>query len=559
MIAGIEAGQSFLIIILVATLLAFIARKTHQPTVVAYAVTGIVLGPVFLDAVAKTELTTVLSELGLALLLFLIGLEIDIEDVQGIMKPTVLIAGSQMVATAALGYTVAVVLGFGTFESAFVGAAVAFSSTAVVVKLLTDKDEITSLPGKLDVGILLIQDLVVVFLLALMNTQAQTLGTVLLQMAEIAVLIAMVGLLSLASSRYLLPQVFEKISDNQHAFFIHGVAWAFILISLTAHLGISEEIGAFIAGISLGQLPYSSELRERVRPLTDFFMAIFFINFGLGLEPGIAANISEALIAAVVLILGKFVILFSLIDRANFTPETSFKASINMVQTSEFSLILAALGLSAGLIGTGVAGFISMVALITMSISSYIITYSESLHNRFEHLLVRLESEQKKDVEVRELENHALVVGYDELAKKVLEVLEQHYDQVVVVDRNSANTQELAESSHEYIYGDFKHGEIRKASSVKKASMVISFSPELWVNRKILEESDDDATVFVKADSMKGAAELYELGAHYVIIKNVLTADKMEEYLKLYLEDKDLFHEEIRDEKDNIRWGGRRG
>ncbi|MFB6292131.1 MAG: cation:proton antiporter [Candidatus Nanohaloarchaea archaeon] len=558
MTVGIEAGQSLLVVVLVATALAFLARKTRQPTIIAYALTGIILGPVFLDAVTKTELTTFLSELGLALLLFLIGLEIDIEDVREIIRPTLLIAVGQMAATGALGYIVASLLGFALVESLFVGAAAAFSSTAVVVKLLTDKDEITSLPGKLDVGILLIQDVVVVVLLAVMNTEARTLGKVALHLGEVAALISLVGLVSLASSRYLLPRLFKKISGNQHAFFIHGVAWAFLLISLTAYLGISREIGAFIAGVSLGQLPYSSELRERVRPLTDFFMAIFFINFGLGLAPSITASVTEALLAAAVLIVGKFVIMFSLIDRANFTPETSFKASINMVQTSEFSLILAAVALSAGFIGQGTAGFISMVALLTMSVSSYIITYSEPLHSRFEHLLERFESDEKQDFEVRELEDHALVIGYDELAKKVLEVLEQHYEQVVVVDRNSDNTQELATSDYEYIYGDFKHGEIRKASAVKDAGLVMSFSPEVWVNRKILEETDDDATVFVKTDKIEDAAELYELGAHYVIIKNILTADKMEEYLKLYLEDRELFQEEVSQEKHNIRWGGRK-
>lgn len=545
--------EALALLIGIATLLGIMAEKTRQPKVMAYIIAGLVIGPVGLDLVAETEMTALLSELGLVFLLFLIGLEINIDEVKDVLKPTVGIAVIQMILVSALGFTVSSLLGFDTITSAFIGIAVMFSSTALVVKLLTNLDEASTLPGRLDIGILLVQDVAVVLILALLTVETTSPAQIALNLGKILLMISFIGVASLLSSKYLFSRILKEISDNDLAFFTHGVAWAFIFISLSQFFNLSLEIGAFIAGIGLAQVPYSRELQERVRPLTDLFMAIFFLNFGIGITGGsLQAYLPEAIIASIVLILGKFVIFFLTVDRFKFTPETSFKTAINMTQVSEFGLILASLAITEGFIAQEVSGFISMVAILTMGCSAYLIRYKGKIQKKTEHILRRFEGEDKSDIEIQALENHAVVVGYDEIAKRVCKTLEKEYD-ILVVDRNSNNTAELSRSDYEYIYGDLKHGEIREAARIGEAEFVVSLSPEKAVNDRILEERGRDATVIVKADNIEEAVDLYDMGADYVIVKNLLTGNRLSEYLELYLEDEELFEEEVKAELKQIR------
>ena len=550
--------ESFALIIVLATFLGFVARKTKQPTVIAYIATGLVLGPVGLSMIGQTEMTRLFSELGLVFLLFFIGLEINLDEIQEVLKPAALIGVSQMALTALLGFGLGTFLGFTTVESLFIGAAAMFSSTALVVKLLTDIDEASTLPGRLDVGVLLVQDIAVVFLLALLTANFSDPATAVIRFAEIMAMIALIGGVSIASSSYLLPRLFRKVSQKPSIFFVYGLAWAFILISGADRLGLSLEIGAFFAGLSLAQLPYSSELQERVRPLTDLFMAIFFINFGLSILPGqLSAYFTEALIASAVLIAGKFGIFFGLIDRLKFTPETSFKASLNMTQISEFSIILGSLAVTEGIIGEQMLGFISLVTITTMGFSSYLLNFNHAIYSRFDHLLKKYEAEEKSDVDIDRLEGHVLVIGYNMVSDRVLDLLEQQYGDVVVVDKKPENTEELSQSPYEYIYGDFKHGEIRKASGIKTAALIISMARDMKVNHHILRDTDRNTPVFLEAENFEDAAELYDLGAEYVMIENIVTADKMADYLELYVEDPEVFKEEIQDDLETIHWGGR--
>lgn len=558
MILASSWAQNFALIIATAAILGAAARKTKQPTVIAYIITGLLLGPFFLDIIAETEATQLLGELGLSFLLFLIGLEIKLDEIKELLGEVTVIALGQMAVSAILGYLTGQAFGFTFMESLFVAATFTFSSTAVVVKLLSAKDEISTLPGKIGIGVLLIQDIAVVLLLALLSTNASTPHQIVFSVAEIAVMISVIAGISYLSSEKLLPKVFRKVSENRQAFFIHGVTWAFLFITLSESLGVSTEIGAFFAGLSLAQLPYSHELIEEIRPLTDFFMAVFFINIGLGLTGNaLSAYMFEAFIAAGILMIGKFGVLFGIIDRLKFTPETSLKSALNLSQMSEFSLILGALGVSKGLISAEVFGFISLTMITTVGFSSYAIIFSDGIYRRFEHILAKIDSDAKEDVEVETLENHALIVGYDFVGRRSAEILEDTFEKVMVVDRDPDNVHDLSRSGYEYIYGDFSHGEIRNASQIDKADFVLSLVPDASINRKIVEEAESDATVFVKANSLEEAAELYDLGAHYVIQKNELAGEKMSEYLKLYLEDEDLFFKEVEQDKDRIEWGGR--
>jgi len=545
--------ESLAVVIGVATLLGILAQKTRQPKVVAYIIAGLLIGPVGFDVVESGSMISLFSELGLVFLLFLIGLEIDVDEIRNVLWSTIGIAVIQMFLTFLVGLGLGILLGFDTVTSVFIGTAVMFSSTALVVKILTEMDEASTLPGRLDIGVLLVQDVAVVIILALMTVEFSSAFQVGLKLVEIFLLISVVGFISLASSRYVFSSVLKEISGNRLAFFTHGLAWAFLFITVANQLNLSMEIGAFLAGLGLAQIPYSRELQERVRPLTDIFMAVFFINFGLSINSGsLTGFLPEAIFASIILIIAKFLIFFLTIDRFKFTPETSFRASVNMGQISEFGLILTSLAVTEGFVSSSVSGFISLLAILTMGTSTYLMRYKDFLRNVMNPFLEFFESEEKQDHEINMLSKHVVVVGFDDVARKICRKLSEEYD-VLVIDNNPSNTEELAESDYEYMYGDFKHGEIREGANLEKASFIICFADEKESNEIILEDREEDTVVIAKSGSFTEASEFYELGADYVILENLLAGNRVGEYLELYLEDKKLFEEEVKDEIENIK------
>ncbi|MFP8952235.1 cation:proton antiporter [Natrialbaceae archaeon A-arb3/5] len=550
----IALAADFAIIIVVATAVGFIARQTGQPTIIAYILTGLILGPVMFDIVTEEGLVESMAELGLGFLLFLLGMKMRFDDIREILRPIVNIAVWQTVLQTALALAVAWALGFDPTEIVIIALATVFGATPIIVKILTDKNEITSLPGKIDVGVLIVQDIYLVVVLALLG--AEELGSaseIATTLGVIAVMMTFIGLFSIASSRYLLPHLFRRIADNKDVFLVVALAWAFLFIVISEQFDLSLEVGAFLAGISIAQLPYSKELEDRITPITDFFILVFFASIGLRLAADdLLAYWWEAIVASIVLMVGNFWIMFYLIDREEFAVETSFLGAINMVQVSEFSLVVGALAVQREYIETDVLGYLSLMALLTMSVSTYIINYNHEIYGRVEPWFSRFESADKQDVDLEEYSDHAIAIGYDEITERALPRLEAEYGDVVIIDRQTDHIETLEEEGrYEYIYGDFRHGEIRKAANLKDAAFVLSSTVQPDVNRALLEEAPDDAVVFVEAERIDDARDLYDRGATYVIMSTHLTGEKLSAYVEQYLTDADSFRRSI--ERDIAR------
>ena len=528
----------FAIIIVTATIIGYLAKQTGQPTIIAYILTGLILGPVFFDVVTEEGLVELMAELGLGFLLFLLGIKMRFSDIKDILRPIINIAVLQTVLQTALAFAVAWALGFDLTSTIVIALATVFGATPIIVKLLTDKDEITSLPGKIDVGVLIVQDIYLVIVLALFSadelTSASEVG---ITLATILVMMSFIGLFSLASSRYFLPGLFRRIADDKDVFFVIGLAWAFLFIAVTEHFELSVEVGAFLAGISLAQLPYSKELEERISPITDFFILVFFASIGLQIAADdLTAFWWEAIVASAVLMIGNFWIMFYLIDREGFSVETSFLGSINMIQVSEFSLVVGALGVQQGYIGTEVLGYLSLMALLTMSLSTYIISYNHAIYDRVEPFFSRWASPDKQDMDLGEFDEHAVVVGFDGITEGSLPLLADRFDDVVVIDRNVDHVEELSDiGRYKTVYGDFRHGEIRKAANLSDAAFVLSSTVQREVNERLLEEVDAGTTVVVEAQTTDDARALYDAGATYVVMSTHLTAERVAERLRAYL------------------------
>ncbi|NBB72673.1 MAG: potassium transporter Kef [Bacteroidetes bacterium] len=542
------------IILLAATLVGFVARQTGQPTIIAYILAGVALGPAVLGVVEVSALTDTLSELGLAFLLFLLGIKMRIDEVRHILTPVLRISFPQMAGVGLAGWGIAWALGFTPLEALIIGLAVMYSSTAVVIKMLTDKDEATSLHGKIDVGILLVQDIVVVILLAVLAAgRPDSLGGIATTLVVVLTLVALIGLAALAASRYALPGVFRRIADNKQVFFLVALSWAFLFVLVSkeinvilAPLGIeaylSIEMGAFLAGLAIAQLPYSKELQDRINPLTDLFVMVFFVTVALDLEAReLLFYWQEAVLAALVLMPVKFAIFFSLIHRQDFRVETTFLGSISMIQISEFGIIVGVAAFEGGFVAQEVLGFLTLLALITMGASVYFIAFSHALYERAAPYLDRWEQDAVFEADEKVYRDHAVVIGYDPVTRSVLPLLAEHYDEVVVVDRKVKHIQLLKERGFDAIYGDFRNATIRKDAALKQADFVLSSSVEPDVNKALLQEVHRGATVFVEAETVEDARELYRRGAHCVVLSEQFAGGRLAAYLRAYLKDEATF------------------
>ncbi len=538
---------SFAVIVGAVAVLGVLAVWLKQPTIVAYIIAGIVIGPAVLGWVAPTTLIENLGELGLAFLLFLIGLELNVREVRHMLDSILLISIPQMVLTASFGGLIAVWLGFSVVAAVIIGLAVMYSSTAVVVKLLTDTGENTVTSGKLDIGILLVQDVVVVILMAVLTVQAVSLQGFALNTVLILGFLCIISMIAMLSGRSLMPSVFRHMAENPHYLFVSGLAWCFAFIYMAEYANLSPEIGAFLAGLGLAQMPYSMELRERVRPLTALFMALFFVDFGLGLTLAeVTYYWREALIAAALLMAGKFAIIFSLVKWQQYTLRTSFKAGINMTQTSEFSLIFGAVAVSSPIVlevaphigdkSAELMGFLTIIALTTMGLSSYLLMYNRDITDRVQPYLESVFGKQRKsDVEHQQFSGHAVVLGYDDVSRMLLPLIEERFDTVVVVDRDPDTAQELEDGPYVHIFGDFHHKELREEAHIADAAAVFSVSEEYEVNAEILEEAGSADIRIVSAAIREDRDRLYEEGADYVLLEHELAGKTIASHIEAAL------------------------
>ncbi|WP_336365329.1 cation:proton antiporter [Halalkalicoccus salilacus] len=558
MVEQIALADDFALIVVTATAIGFLAKRTGQPTIVAYIFTGLLLGPVFFDLVVEEGLVELMAELGLGFLLFLIGIEMRFDDIRDILRPIAVIAILQTVLQTALAFAVAWALGFTLVETVIIALATVFGATPIIAKVLSDKDELSSLPGRIDIGVLIIQDIYLVFLLAMLSAgEVESVADVGLTMATILAMVALIAVFSFASSRYFLPRLFRRIADDKDVFFVIGIAWAFLFIVIAEELGLSVEVGAFLAGLSLAQLPYSKELEERISPIIDFFILVFFASIGLRLAvDDLLAYWVEAVVASAVLMVGNFWIMFYLIDREDFSVETSFLGSINLIQVSEFSLVVGGIAVAQGFVDTPILGYLSLMALLTMTLSTYVINYNHEIYDRVKPWFARFESEEKRDVDLPEYRNHAVVIGYDEITERVLPLLKERYGEVVIIDRQTDHIEQLREDGeYAYIYGDFKHSEIRKAAKLKQANFILSSTVQPELNKRLLREVSEETIVFCEADRITDAEELYELGADYVILSTHLTGEKLTAYLESYFEGREAFATAVREDVRRIQRG----
>ncbi|GAB3107598.1 cation:proton antiporter [Streptomyces calidiresistens] len=379
-------------VLAVATVIGLLATRLRQPLIVAFIGVGILVGPAGLGWVEADGTIELLAHLGIAVLLFLVGLRLDLHLVRT-TGPIALATGlGQVVFTSAIGYAIARLLGMDNVTSLYVAVALTFSSTIIIVKLLSDKRELEQLHGRIAVGFLIVQDIVVVLVMIALTAFGQRGGDedadgepnelhteVLIVLGKGLGLLAGIALLM----RFVLPRLLDHIARSQELLVLFGVAYAISVAAISEWLGFSTEVGAFLAGVSLATTPYRDALGARLVSLRDFMLLFFFLQLGAGLEfTDAGRQLGEAVVLSLFVLIGNPLIVIVIMALMRYPVRVGFLCGLTVAQISEFSLILAALGLSLGHITGATVSLITVVGLITIGVSTYLIMYSHQIWDR---------------------------------------------------------------------------------------------------------------------------------------------------------------------------------
>lgn len=476
--------ESLGIISVSAAVMVSLGKIVRMPAIVVYLLCGVVLGPVT-GWVRMEEGLELVSETGIALLLFLVGLELSISKVKDVGKTALLAGFAQVAGTAVLGFLLAKALGFGMAQAGFLAVTLTFSSTVVVVKLLEEKGEIESLYGRIAVGVLLVQDLVVILLLTFLaglggGGGGFDAGVIGWGLAKAFGGMAVLLVVALVAAKWLLPKAFGWAARSPQVLMVWALSWCFLMV-LGAHaFHLSLEVGAFLAGMSLAQLPYNGDLRRRVHPLMNFFVAVFFVTLGIRINLDGAMNQAGVTLAlSAFILIGKPVMFLVILGVMGYGRKTAFLTGTTLAQTSEFSFILAGLAMAKGLIGGEVMLVAALVGIVTIASSSYMILYSHAIYARilrwgwlgFKILDGRAAVRDQIVHAGEHLEGHVIVVGMNTLGRELVRRLMAKGEQVLAVDTDPRKLEGLPGLS---LLGSVGYLSVLEEAGYERAKLLVS-------------------------------------------------------------------------------------
>ncbi len=548
------------IVITCATVLALFARVLKQPLILAYVLAGIIIGPFGLKLITSEEIIRIFAELGIAFLLFIVGLELDIQRLKTVGKVSAGCGIGQIIITFIFGFGLARILGFPQLISFYIAMALTISSTMVVIKLLSDKRELDTLHGKIALGTLLVQDIFTIMVLAALPTIDNLSASIL-----ISSIVTGLGLISIAIfvSKYVLPSLVRYASRSAELLFLFALSWCF-LFSLFSYLVFFYilgfiippiAIGSFLGGVSLAIFPYNKEIISRIRSLKDFFLTIFFVSLGMQVPLIFKVSlISDIIILSLFVLVVTPFIVFLLASIYGYGKRTSFLTAISLAQISEFSLILGTQGLLLGHISSEVFSLITWVALITITISSYFIVHSTQLYKFFSPLLHIFNTNVKEDKKLEKLplisRDHVVVCGSHHTGYDIIRTLRKLKKNFLVIDYDPEIIKELKCQGINCIYGDVEDLETLERIGLKHASLIISTVPDHKDNLLLIKHTrglNPKAFIMARAETTEGALELYEAGANYVIFTEKIGGMEVARLLKRHYSSKNLELEQMKD------------
>lgn len=484
----------FALVLLIAAAVGGLATLLKQPLIVAFIAVGIIVGPAWLNIVTADEEVELLATMGISILLFVVGLKLDLKLIRSMGIVALATGMGQVMFTSVVGYGIALALGMSTVHALYVAVALTFSSTIIIVKLLSDKREIDALHGRIAVGFLIVQDIVVVLVMIALSAfgaegnDGGALATTLGVFARGFGMLLGIALLM----RYVIPGLVVRLAKSQELLILFAIAWAITLAAVGDVLGFSKEVGAFLAGVSLASTPFRETIGGRLVALRDFLLLFFFIHLGSTLDLSqIGAQLFSASVLSAFVLIGNPIIVLIIMGRMGYRKRTGFLAGLTVAQISEFSLILGALGLSLGHIDGETMGLITLVGLITIGLSTYLILYSHPIYDRIAPLLSIFERgvpyrETALD-EVGADRVDVIVFGLGRYGSNIVHRLDERGMTVLGVDFDPQAVSNLETSGFPAMYGDAEDPEFAGLLPLSDAKWVVCALPSREANLTLVK------------------------------------------------------------------------
>lgn len=532
-----------------AWVLGVLAQLAGQPVILAYLIGGFALGPAGLALVRSQESVGVISELGLIFLLFMIGLEIDLKKIVRSGRVILVGAGVQIGGCCLFGLLASLAaglpLGQGRWDALYLGVAVALSSTVIIIKVLYDKRELDTLPGRVTVGILVMQDLFVILFLAVQPSLNDLRASVLVvSLLRVAVLVVT----ALLVSRYVLPHLFRRIARLPELVLVGALAWCFFTSELAEHLHLSREMGALVAGVSLSTFPYALDVTAKVTSLRDFFVTLFFVGLGMTIPLPTPGMLALALGLILFTVVSRLLTVVPVLYLLRQGLRASLLPALNLGQLSEFSLVLLQLGLAAGHIGAEVKSAASFAFVMLAASSTFVMLRSDAIVRAIVHGLKRVGLRDLDDTDpVHDDNGHGgariMLLGFFRSASSLIADLERLksplLDDIAVVDFNPVVHQGLRERGIRVMYGDISQRDTLIHAGIESAEILVSSVPDHLLkgitNERLvrqLREINPKAIIIAPADLVADVEALYAAGADYVTVSRMSDALELSEVLE---------------------------
>jgi len=511
-----------------ATLIGIVGQKLRQPLIIMFLATGILAGPSCLGIIQSYDQIELLAHIGIALLLFIVGLKLDLQLIRTI-GPVALATGlGQIFFTSIIGFFIAVALKMSFLTAAYVSVALTFSSTIIIVKLLSDKKEIDSLHGQIAIGFLIVQDIAAILALVGLTTFGSSLAeegsayaSALITGAKGLGLLLIVALLM----KYVIPYLTKRLAHSLELLTLFAIAWAVFLGAASDLLGFSKEVGAFLAGISLASTEYRDSIGARLTSLRDFLLLFFFIDLGARLDwSTVGSQMGASVIFSLFVLIGNPLIVLVIMGLMGYRRRTSFLAGLAVAQISEFSLIVAALGLSIGHITNETMGLITLVGVLTIFISTYMILYSGRLYHILSRPLkvfeMRNPYRESSICTLKETRSvDVILAGLGNYGSGLAEYLTRRGKTILGVDFDPSTLDKWRKKGLSVLYGDMADPDIHEHLPLNKARWVISTVRSKEINLALVQNLKKEAytgRVALTAASEEEARDFENAGAHLI-------------------------------------------
>ena len=512
----------------------------RQPLILAYIVVGIIAGPMVFGWVTAHDPLDLLAQIGVAVLLFTVGLKLDLHLVRRLGAVALATGLGQLTFTILFGYLLALALGMDHLKALYIAVALTFSSTIIIVKLLSDKKELDSLHGRIAVGFLIVQDIAVVIAMMVMSSlNMAEAGGVAATLGRIVLKLAAAGLLLAVAMRWVLPRLLDLVARSQELMLLFAIAWGVALASLGEVFGFSKEVGAFLAGFSLATSPYREAMSSRLNPVRDFLLLFFFLDLGAKLElTAFEGQIPAALALSAFVLIGNPLIVMAIMGYMGYRKRTGFMAGLTVAQISEFSIVFVAMGVTLGHVGGDALGLVTLVGLLTISVCTYMVLYGQPLYEKLKPWLGLFERKvpfRERAAGNIEAVPEVILFGLGRYGGRLMQRLHAQGIATLGVDFDPEALRHARQHGLPVCFGDAEDAELPATLPLESARWVVSTLPDADVNRALisaLRAHGHRGRVAVAAHDKDDARMLKKAGASLVFHPYSDAADYAAEILQ---------------------------